>query len=85
VACAVATVVLLMLIFVRQNGQPSDVHFLGAHGQLPMGVALLLAAVVGVLLVSVPAVARIIQLWTRSRRRVLPDPTSHAESIGPTS
>jgi uncharacterized integral membrane protein len=37
--------VLLLLIFVLQNGRWVDVSFLGAHGQLPLGGALLLAAV----------------------------------------
>jgi uncharacterized integral membrane protein len=58
---------LLSLIIILQNGQPSDVHFLGAHGQLPMGIALLMATAFGVLLVTVPAL-----IYTRmpaTRRR----------------
>jgi uncharacterized integral membrane protein len=47
-----AFVLLLLLIFILQNGQQAQVSFLGAHGSLPMGVALLLAAVFGVLLVA---------------------------------
>ncbi|WP_409074325.1 lipopolysaccharide assembly protein LapA domain-containing protein [Micromonospora chalcea] len=57
-----AFVLLLLLIFVLQNGQRVEVSFLGAHGTLPMGVALLLAAVFGVLLVALPGTARIVQL-----------------------
>jgi uncharacterized integral membrane protein len=69
VALIVATfVLLLLLIFILQNGQPAEVSFLGAHGTLPMGVALLLAAVFGVLLVALPGTARIIQLRALSRR-----------------
>jgi uncharacterized integral membrane protein len=64
-----ALVLLLLLIFLLQNGQPADVSFLGAHGQLPMGVALLLAAVFGILLVALPGTARIVQLRMLSRRR----------------
>ena len=63
----VATVALL--IFILQNGQRSDVSFLGAHGNLPMGVALLLAAVFGVLLGALPGTARVIQLRMLDRRR----------------
>jgi uncharacterized integral membrane protein len=70
VALVVAAVVLLLLlIFVLQNGQRADVSFIGAHGNLPMGVALLLAAVFGVLLVALPGIARIIQLRMLDRRR----------------
>jgi uncharacterized integral membrane protein len=75
-AVASAVVLLLLLIFVLQNGQSVDVSFLGAHGRLPMGVALLLAAVVGVLVVALPGTARIIQLrsFGRSRRPVVEPP-----------
>ncbi len=61
-AVVFAFVLLLLLIFVLQNGQRAEVSFLGAHGTLPMGVALLLAAVFGVLLVALPGTARIVQL-----------------------
>ncbi|WP_432957022.1 lipopolysaccharide assembly protein LapA domain-containing protein [Micromonospora haikouensis] len=67
---ASAVVLLLLLIFILQNGQRTEVHFFGAQGQLPMGVALLLAAVFGVLLVTVQAtMRRIIQLRLLTRRR----------------
>lgn len=69
---ASAVVLLLLLIFILQNGQATDVHFFGAHGQLPMGVALLLAAVLGVLLVTMSATIRRIQLVRRDRRRDMP-------------
>ncbi|WP_319463573.1 lipopolysaccharide assembly LapA domain-containing protein [Micromonospora sp. RTP1Z1] len=61
-AVVFAFVLLLLLIFVLQNGQRAEVSFLGAHGHLPMGVALLLAAVFGILLVALPGTARIVQL-----------------------
>jgi uncharacterized integral membrane protein len=64
-----AFVLLLLLIFILQNGQRADVSYLGVHGHLPMGVALLLAAVFGVLLVALPGTARIMQLRMLSRRR----------------
>src|SRR6185503_10077310 len=63
-----ALVLLLLLIFILQNGQQAQVSFLGAHGSLPMGVALLLAAVFGVLLVALPGTVRILQLRAVSRR-----------------
>jgi uncharacterized integral membrane protein len=64
-----AFVLLLLLIFILQNSQRADVSFLGMHGHLPMGVALLLAAVFGVLLVALPGTVRIIQLRMLGRRR----------------
>jgi uncharacterized integral membrane protein len=71
VLVAFAVVLLLLLIFILQNGQRSDVYFLGAHGHLPMGVALLLSAIFGVLLVALPTVVRIAQLrMMASRHRV---------------
>ncbi|MEU4569253.1 lipopolysaccharide assembly protein LapA domain-containing protein [Micromonospora sp. NPDC023956] len=74
-----AFVLLLLLIFVLQNGQRASVSFLGAHGHLPLGVALLLAAVFGILLVALPGTARIVQLRMLNRRpaaRSGPDPVA---------
>ena len=68
VAVMFAVMLLLLLIFVLQNGQRAEVTFLGAHAALPTGVALLLAAVIGVLLVALPGTARIVQLRMRNRR-----------------
>lgn len=65
---AFALVLLLLLIFILQNGQRSDVYLLGAHGHLPLGVALLLAAVFGVLLVALPTAVRIVQLRLKATR-----------------
>jgi len=67
-AVAFAVVLLLFLIFVLQNGQRVEVSFLGADGRLPLGVALLLAAIVGVLLVALPGTIRIVQLRVLNRR-----------------
>jgi uncharacterized integral membrane protein len=64
-----SVVLLLLLIFVLENGQRADVSFLGAHGHLPMGVALLFAAVCGILLVALPGTGRIVQLRLLNRRR----------------
>jgi lipopolysaccharide assembly protein A len=63
-----AVVLLLLLIFILQNGRTVDVSYFGAHGHLPLGVALLLAAVCGILLVALPGSARIIQLRATARR-----------------
>ena len=63
-----AVILLLLLIFILQNGTQVSVSYLGMHGHLPLGVALLLAAVCGVLLVVLAGAARIAQLRTTARR-----------------
>jgi uncharacterized integral membrane protein len=70
VAVAVAAVVLIfLLIFILQNLASATVHYLGAVGTLPLGVALLLAAVGGALLVALVGTARIVQLRRLAKRR----------------
>ncbi len=63
-----AVVLLLLLIFILENSQRVNISFFGAHGHLALGVALLLAAVLGVLLVVIPGTARIVQLRMVARR-----------------
>jgi uncharacterized integral membrane protein len=63
-----AVILLLLLVFILQNSRTVDVSYFGAHGHLPLGVALLLAAVGGVLLVTLAGSARIIQLRRAARR-----------------
>jgi putative membrane protein len=63
-------VVLLVaiLVFILQNGQRVRVQFLMANGTLPLGVALLFAALLGALLVLVAGAARVLQLRVVARR-----------------
>lgn len=70
-----ALLLLLLLIFILENGQRADIGFLGAHGHLPLGIALLLAAILGVLLVVIPGTGRIIQLRMLARRHRNTDAT----------
>jgi uncharacterized integral membrane protein len=63
-----ALMLLLLLIFILENGQRVNIGYFGAHGHLPLGVALLLAAVLGVLLVVIPGTGRIVQLRITARR-----------------
>ena len=63
-----AVVLLLLLIFILENGHRADIAFFGAHVSLPLGAALLLAAVAGALIVIIPGTGRIIQLRTTARR-----------------
>jgi len=67
-----AVVLLFLLIFILQNERNVGISYLGAHGHLPLGVALLLAAVCGVLLAILAGAARMAQLHSvaRKHRRV---------------
>lgn len=63
-----AVVLLFLLIFILQNLEPVRIQFLGLDGTLPTGVALLLGAIAGILLVAIPGSARIVQLRRAARR-----------------
>lgn len=68
-AVVIATVTLIvLLVFILQNLQPTTVTFLGITGNLPVGVALLLAAAIGGLLVAFVGAARILQLRRTAHR-----------------
>jgi uncharacterized integral membrane protein len=69
VALVVSLLVLVLLIvFILQNSKHTIVSYFGAHANLPLGVALLIAAVIGGLVVAFAGVARILQLRTKTRR-----------------
>jgi uncharacterized integral membrane protein len=55
-------ILILLLIFITQNTTSTAFQFLGFHWSLPLGVAILLAAVVGGLLTVAVGTARILQL-----------------------
>ena len=63
-----ALVLVLLLIFILENGQRASISYFGAHGHMPLGVALLFAAVLGIVMVVIPGTARIIQLRIAARR-----------------
>jgi uncharacterized integral membrane protein len=67
-AIAAAVVILLLLIFILQNGEQVEVSLYGANPNLPLGVALLLAAVLGALGVALVGVARVVQLRHVAKR-----------------
>ncbi len=70
VGILVAIVVLvLLLIFILENLRDVTVTYFGASGQLPLGVALLFAAIGGALLVAMVGVARLTQLRLNARRQ----------------
>ena len=65
---AAVVVLLLLLIFILQNGERVKINIFGANPMLPLGVALLLAAVLGALLVALIGVARVVQLRHTARK-----------------
>jgi len=69
VATAFALLLLVMLIiFILQNPTRVEIHYLGFTGSLPLGMALLIAAVAGGVLVAVAGVTRVTQLRVNARR-----------------
>jgi uncharacterized integral membrane protein len=63
-----AIVLIFLLVFILQNQFPVQINFLWFGGSLPVGVALLLAAIAGLLLVAIPGGVRIRQLRRAARR-----------------
>jgi len=57
-----------ILVFILQNPQRARMRFLMVEGTLPLGVALMFAALLGALLVLVAGTARVLQLRTVARR-----------------
>ena len=58
----------LLIIFIAQNTQKVEVSFLAWDGTTPLAVALLIAAVGGILLTAFAGLLRIWQLRRRVRR-----------------
>jgi uncharacterized integral membrane protein len=82
-ACLAAVALLALIVFITQNLHLVEVSFLGWHGQFPLVVALLAAALIGSVLTLILGSTRILQLRrtaTRSRRERaqarVPDRTS---------
>lgn len=63
-----AILTIFLLVFIAQNSDSVAVKFLGFEGQISLAVALLLAAVIGVLVVAVPGSLRIVQLRRALRK-----------------
>ncbi|ACU35740.1 hypothetical protein Amir_1792 [Actinosynnema mirum DSM 43827] len=66
---ASAVVLLFLLVFILQNQAGATITFLGGTSTLPLGVALLLSAIAGALLVALVGAARILQLRREARKR----------------
>jgi uncharacterized integral membrane protein len=61
-------VLLLLIIFIAQNTRETTVSFLAWEGEVPVAVALLVAAVAGLFLAGLAGMLRILQLRRRVRR-----------------
>jgi uncharacterized integral membrane protein len=59
---------ILLIVFVLQNSTRVEVQFLGLSGTIPLGMALLIAAVGGGVVVAVAGIARVTQLRMNARR-----------------
>lgn len=69
VATAVSLLLLVLLIvFILQNSTKVEVQFLGLEGSIPLGMALLIAAVGGGVVVAIAGIARVTQLRLNARR-----------------
>ena len=66
-------ILLLLIIFIAQNTRKTTVSFLGWDGQVPVAVALLIAALAGLSLAGLAGTLRILQL----RRRIRKDRKAH--------
>jgi uncharacterized integral membrane protein len=64
-----AIVLILLLVFILENTERVKISYFGAGTHMPLGVALLLAAIGGALLVGIVGMARILQLRRHAKRR----------------
>lgn len=63
-----AALITILIVFVAQNTQTVEVSFLGWDGETPLAVALMIAAVTGMVLVGIAGGLRLFQIRRRVRR-----------------
>jgi uncharacterized integral membrane protein len=63
-------ILIFLLVFILQNTDSATIHFFAWEWNLPVGVAILLAAVCGGLLTVAAGTARIIQLRRAAKRNL---------------
>jgi uncharacterized integral membrane protein len=61
-------ILVVLLIFIAQNTESAEFAFFGWNWNLPLGVAILLAAVCGGLIASLAGAARLFQLRRAAKR-----------------
>lgn len=69
-AVGLGVLLLLLVVFIAQNTEPTTVRFLGFEGETPLAVSLLVATAAGILLTAIAGTLRIWQLRRRTRREV---------------
>ena len=67
--CAAAATLVVLIVFMLQNTRSVQVSFLGMHGNLPLALALLIAAVGAAIVTMAVGAARITQLRRLHRPR----------------
>jgi uncharacterized integral membrane protein len=65
---AALLLLILLIVFMLQNSTKVEVQFLGLTGTIPLGMALLIAAVGGGVVVAIAGIARVTQLRMNARR-----------------
>ena len=63
-------ILIVLLIFIAQNTSSASFQFLSWHWNLPLGVAILLAAVCGGLITALVSAARMFQLRRVAKRNL---------------
>jgi uncharacterized integral membrane protein len=83
--CAIAIVLLALIVFLLQNTQRTTVSFLWMEGSAPVAVTLLIAAVAAALITALVGTVRIAQLRRLSRRQAeTPANSSRDQGTPPT-
>jgi uncharacterized integral membrane protein len=65
---AALLLLILLIVFILQNSTKVEVHYFRMSGTIPLGMALLIAAVGGGVVVAIAGVARVAQLRMSARR-----------------
>ena len=63
-------ILIILLIFIAQNTASAQFAFFGWHWSLPLGVAILLSAVLGGLIAVLAGTARIVQLRRAAKKNL---------------
>jgi uncharacterized integral membrane protein len=64
----IGILLILLVIFIAQNTRKTTISFLWLDGEVPVAVAILIAAVIGLFLAGLAGTLRILQLRRRVRR-----------------
>jgi uncharacterized integral membrane protein len=68
-----ALFVILLVVFIAENTANASIHFLGFNGHVPLGLTILISAIIGLLIAAVLGSIRIMQLRRTLKRNTPPD------------